>query len=490
MNSPNLNNIVLISSDEHLLKKIEKSFIDSEIDIVFAGNISEALKAIELSYPGMIILSADPNIPPSVFIRKVRTGYPSCDIVGIDIKSEPEGLSLNISSDDGQELINFHLNKILNDKKALRQCSLIGISHSIKEVANSILSSASTNLSVLITGASGTGKELAAKAIHHNSNRSNKPFLSINCGALTEGVLTSELFGHERGAFTGAVSRKKGVFETAGDGTIFLDEIGEISTDTQVKLLRVLEDGSFYRVGGSSMMKSNARVIAATNRDLLSEVSNRNFRQDLYYRLRVLEIFIPSLKERPEDIPVLTEWFIEENGGNYKKTISSDILDILIRHDWPGNGRELRNFIESRMALSGDRIISREDIEDYIRDIGYQRRNLPVTTGLTPEAAEHQLIIQAIYSLKEEISSLRNLITDNLPSSDNLTSREREINAEWSNIQVRNGRDGIIKSVSEVERETILSALEKFGGNRRKTAKALGIGERTLYRKIAKYNLQ
>jgi DNA-binding NtrC family response regulator len=486
---PSLDKLSLISNDPDSRNAVKKSLISSGISIIETDSPSEALKLMETEYPGFVVLTHSAGIPASVFARRVHGSFPATEIITFGFEDPAVGADVNIVPGTPQDIIALRINKVINDQLALRKCGMSGRSSAIKEAANSILAAAATDLTILVTGPSGVGKELAARAIHNNSKRSDRQFISVNCGALTEGVLSSELFGHERGSFTGAVAQKKGVFESAADGTIFLDEIGEISAETQVKLLRVLEDGSFYRVGGNKMLKSNARVVTATNRDLLSEVNEGNFRQDLFYRLRVMAIHIPPLKDRPEDIAVLAERFISDFGAVFHQIIAPDVLDIMARHDWPGNGRELRNFIESRLALSDRNPITRRDVENYITETGYQRRHLPVSTGVKTESAEHQLIIQALVALREEIIALKKLIRDNIPDVNKIDGKLGEVLAEWRpDVQVADGEEKL-QSVSDAEREAISAALKQFEGNRRKAAQALGIGERTLYRKIAKYGL-
>ena len=489
MNGQTNLDVLLISEEGDDFQFIRSCLDSKEIAVKLASSAAAALKMIEKDYPKIVILSNTANIPPAVLAVKVHGAFPSIDIIGLGFDSDIVGFLFNITRHESHELAGLRVNKAIRDHLALIKCGLVGRSPSIKEVANAILSGAPTDLSILLTGPSGVGKEVAARAIHNNSKRGGNQFYSVNCGALTEGVLSSELFGHERGAFTGAVSQKSGVFESAGDGTIFLDEIGEISPETQVKLLRVLEDGSFYRVGGNKMLKSKARIIAATNRDLFAEVSSGRFRQDLYYRLRVVEIRISSLRERQEDIAALAEKFVSDLGIEFHQAIAPEVIDIMARHDWPGNGRELRNFVESRIALSADKIITRTDVENYIRDSGYERRHLPMVTGISPETAERQVILQAIMGLRNEISALKELITDNLPKAHDGILGRTEVRAEWRPESPIEWESEVVKPVDDLEKEAIIAALRKFRGNRRKAARALGVGERTLYRKIAKYGL-
>lgn len=480
--------LMLVSADETDESFLWNALERQEVSITRVSTASEALDTLAKSYPRIVVISENSSIPTDIFARKVQSRYPFSELLGLGFSEQANGITANLLKQD-IEFTRLTLRKVINDHLALAKCKLVGKSPAIKEVANSIVMAAPTDLTVLLIGPSGVGKEVAARAIHDNSKRTSESFFSINCGALTEGLLSSELFGHEKGAFTGAVSQKSGVFESAGSGTIFLDEIGEISPETQVKLLRVLEDGTFYRVGGTKMLKSKARVIAATNKNLYSEASIGRFRQDLYYRLRVVEISIPPLHQREEDIPVIAEKFINNLGLSFHEAVSPDAVAPMLRHDWPGNARELRNFLESRIALSAEKTITREDVEEYISSAGYERRHLPVTTGLTPDSAERQVILQAIMSLKSEISSLRELIMENLPASGEYDTSQA-VETGWNQGSAFTPISPGVQPLEELEKEAIRRALIRFNGNRREAAKALGIGERTLYRKITKYGIQ
>jgi two-component system, NtrC family, response regulator AtoC len=277
---------------------------------------------------------------------------------------------------------------------------LTGHSRLIQRVMEQVRAIASTRATVLIEGETGTGKGLVAQAIHQNSPRKSERFVWVNCGALAEGVIESELFGHERGAFTGAATRKHGRFELADGGTLFLDEIGEAPPSVQVKLLRVLQDRSFERVGGTETLKSDVRLIAATNRDLTSEIKSGRFREDLYYRLCVVRIAMPPLRERREDIPLLIESFIREfNREHGRKVVglTRGALDRLTRYSWPGNVRELKNTIEGMVVFAeGKRPLDLSDLPPLLREVETEAETLPVTVGMTVEEAERQLIVATL----------------------------------------------------------------------------------------------
>ena len=288
--------------------------------------------------------------------------------------------------------------------------AIIGRSDKMQAVFDLVEKVADSDSTILITGETGTGKGLVAKAIHQNSNRKNKPFISINCGAIPENLLESELFGHVRGAFTGATVSKSGKFELAHGGTIFLDEIGDMSPDLQVKVLKVLEEGEFEQVGGAKTIKVDVRVIAATHRDLPEEVKNGNFREDLFYRLYVIPIGLPALRDRRSDIPYLTSYFIQMyNYRNNKKLdgFSQEVLEIMVQYPWPGNVRELRNVVERLVVLIGSGKISVNDLPKELKAAnGYQAtQSLEVTDdGICLNSAvtefEKDLILQSLEKTK------------------------------------------------------------------------------------------
>ena len=362
----------------------------------------------------------------------------------------------------------------------LKKEGIHGHSAALIRAGETILQVAQTDVTVLLGGESGTGKEMFAKAIHNLSPRKDRPFVPVNCGAIPEGVLESELFGHEKGSFTGAASRREGYFETADGGTIFLDEIGEVKPDVQVKLLRVLENRSFMRVGGSEQISVDVRVIAASNKDLRTLTDEGRFREDLFYRLSVVSLNAPPLRERPVDIMPLIRKFLSDHSRK-DVTVEPEAVELLLRYSWPGNIRELRNFVESSLITLRTGTITASLVSDYISRQTRSNRQLPVATGRTRQEADFQLIYQALLNLAQEIAGLKNLIINHTQES---VSR----NAGFSpDMQVRS--DIGVKSIEQMERELISNVLREVKGNRRKAAEILGIGERTLYRKIRQYNL-
>jgi DNA-binding NtrC family response regulator len=359
---------------------------------------------------------------------------------------------------------------------------------------------------VLIEGESGTGKELVARAIHRLSPRRNKPFIPVNIGALPETLLESELFGHEKGAFTGAAERRLGRFELANGGTLFLDEVSEAPLSTQVKLLRVLEQREVMRVGGSQPFTVDVRVLAATNRPLRELVEGGDFRADLYYRLNVLTIYLPPLRERREDIPLLVRRFVQEFSAQHDRAfhgISADAMQLLVDYPWPGNVRELRNLVESMVVLAPGREITADDIPREIRT-GGSARLLPVHVGPVVrgrEAAsgrELEFILRSLVELKLQMEELRRRVDDSRAMRDLVgeVHAPPQVSGAVAAIEPKDQPPppNVVTitpgmTMQEIERVAIEAALRETRGNRRKAAEMLGIGERTLYRKLKEYNL-
>ncbi|MFQ5703368.1 MAG: sigma 54-interacting transcriptional regulator [Gemmatimonadales bacterium] len=397
--------------------------------------------------------------------------------------------------------------RLVERRRLQKHIGISGESSGIQEVLVKIELMAPVRSTVLIEGESGTGKELVAHAIHDLSERRDQPFIAINCSALPETLLESEMFGHEKGSFTGASERRLGRFELADGGTLFLDEIGEMPITTQVKLLRVLENHAFFRVGGSEPIRVDVRVIAATNRPLKEMVSLREFRDDLYYRLNVLSIYLPPLRERRNDIPILVKQFVEElseEHGRRFSGISPEAMEVLMNADWPGNIRQLRNLIDSMIVLSHGREIRASDIPSDIREAG--SRLLPVHLPRQPanvEGKELEFIFRSLVELKLQVEELRRRI-DDVPQRVEVLDVGRVVPAEYEELSRDSDvpsvgvgsiadRDTVIyrpgMTMADVERAAIDAALRETGGNRRQAAEKLGIGERTLYRKIKDYEL-
>jgi DNA-binding NtrC family response regulator len=386
----------------------------------------------------------------------------------------------------------------------------------VREVLVKLQQIAPVSSTVLIEGESGTGKELVARGVHRLSPRRNKPFIAVNVGALPETLLESELFGHEKGAFTGAAERRLGRFELADDGTLFLDEIGEIPASTQVKLLRVLEDGVVTRVGGATPISVNVRVVAATNRPLRQQVEEGTFRADLYYRLNVLSIYLPPLRERREDITLLVRRFVTEFSRAHDRPfrgISAEAMEALVDYSWPGNVRELRNLVESMVVLAPGREIGLDDIPREIREGA--GRLLPVRVsgvvdrGSAGGGRELEFIVRTLVELRMQVEELRRRVDENAgyraPAGGDWGDAGRVIHDGPEPARAISGPSGALEppgtvtaavvtitpgmTMAEIERKAIEAALRETRGNRRKAAELLEIGERTMYRKLKEYGL-
>jgi DNA-binding NtrC family response regulator len=420
------------------------------------------------------------------------------------------------------------LGRRLMDRVRLRRVTgIIGETDAMIETLERIVQIAPVSSTVLITGESGTGKERVARGIHALSQRRHRPFIATNVAALPETLLEAELFGHEKGAFTGAIGQRKGFFELAHRGTLFLDEIGEMPLATQTKLLRALEEQRFRRLGGEQEIELDVRVIAATNQPLRELVEHNRFRRDLYFRLNVLSIELPPLRQRRDDIPLLVDSFIRETSAAHdrpKIAISPDALAILVGYDWPGNVRELKNLIESMVVLAPGRVVRPEDIPPDIRDARGRSRLLPVpisrpvaTEGAAP-SPELEFIFHTLMQLRIDVEELRRQFDDyrrtrpELPASfppyplspaAYVTASSspgfggarhiEDIEPEPSPEDIEAEHDVVVfrpgMTIADLERNAIVAALKEVAGNRRKAAEMLGMGERTLYRKIKEYGI-
>ena len=401
---------------------------------------------------------------------------------------------------------------VVDIDKIRKSANIIGKSEKMNEMLSMIGQVATTDISVLITGASGVGKEMAAKAIHRNSKRKHEKLITVNCAAIPTGIIESELFGHKKGSFTGATESRKGYFEAADKGTIFLDEIGELPLEIQAKLLRVIEQGEFIRVGDTKSEKIDTRIIAATNRDLLLEVKEKNFRQDLYYRLKTVNINVPSLVEHMDDIFDLVERF------GFEFTVKNDIpykgfdsaaIDIMKSYEWPGNVRELKNVVESLLVMNKGKRITVDIVKEKLNmETISSNMNLPMPVGMESDQVERELILKQLLYLRQDINDIKQILVNPsasasvsgettpsnsalfLPSPNSIPStHNNKENIEDASMYALN-EDTIGEiSLDELEHEMIKRCLEKFKGNRRKTAQVLNISERTLYRKIKEYEI-
>ena len=396
--------------------------------------------------------------------------------------------------------------------KIRRSAGIIGESDQIQEMLALIGQVANTDISVLITGESGSGKELAAKAVHKSSRRKFEKMITVNCAAIPAGIIESELFGHKKGAFTGASEARAGYFEAANKGTIFLDEIGELHLETQAKLLRVIEQGEFIRVGDTKIMKADVRIIAATNRELSKEVKESKFRQDLYFRLKTININVLPLRDHMNDLHLFIEWFglqfTAKNDISFKG-FSTEAQSVMKRYSWPGNVRELKNAVESLLVMNkGERITGVMVTKQLQLDTYQSNPNLPIFVDSDSDKVERELILKQLLFLRQDVNELKQMMLGGrgvsveevqpsnpalfLPPAGELSTADPNVLAQVEDGTLHAIQDDAIGEITmnELEQEMIERALEKFSGNRRKTARALDISERTLYRKINDYGIQ
>jgi len=396
---------------------------------------------------------------------------------------------------------------------------IIGNSNLLDRAIDIARQVAPTDLSVLITGESGVGKEIFPQIIHHLSARKHGPYIAVNCGAIPEGTIDSELFGHEKGSFTGAHEARKGYFEVANGGTIFLDEIAELPLSTQVRLLRVLESGEFFKVGSSKSQKTDVRVVAATNVDLQGAIDHGKFRQDLFYRLNSVPISVPALRERKEDIVLLFRKFASDFAEKYRMPaleLDDEARQILMNYRWIGNIRQLKNFTEQISIIERNRNISAAILQRYLPET--TRRDLPVLfkdVNKGNEMSERELLYKVLFDMRRDITDLKKLVGEIIGHEEvdsHFNSSGTHIPDHFSNEIQRQESNRVVVheraqplddepfvhgeimeeslSLQERELELIRRALDKHEGRRRNAAKELGISERTLYRKIREYGIK
>ena len=451
---------ILVVDDELNMQLVLKTLLKKEgYDVATASDGIEALKVLKSGSVEVVVTDLKmPKLDGVGLLERVIRDYPSTPVIIITAhgtiatavdalkKGAFDYITKPFERDELKNIIHKAMRtRRLNEEELLvspddidRQ-GIIGSSEPMSKIYDTIKRVAPTTTTVLISGETGTGKDLIAYAIHRNSPRRDNPFVKINCAAIAENLIESELFGYEKGAFTGAVSTKPGRFELADKGTLFLDEVGEIPRDMQVKLLRVIQDHEFERVGGLRTIRVDVRLIAATNRNLLQDVKDGRFREDIYYRLNVFPTHIPPLRERREDILPLTDYFIEKFNGKLErevKSIDSRVKDVLVSYDWPGNIRELENFIERIVLMAVGDTITFEDIPP-----------------------EWKSAAEAI-SLSQKAG------------------------------QKRPFKDFVKGHMEEVEKQTIIQCLDEVGGNVTKAAQRLGLSRKGLQLKMIKYNLR
>lgn len=401
--------------------------------------------------------------------------------------------------------------------------SIIGSTPSLDRAIDTAWRVASTDLTVLITGESGTGKEVFSKVIHSYSSRKHGPFIAVNCGAIPEGTIDSELFGHEKGSFTGANEARKGYFEVAGGGTIFLDEVAELPLQTQVRLLRVLETGEFIKVGSSKVIKSDVRIVAATNVNIPQAIEKGKFREDLFYRLNTVPIMIPSLRDRGNDILLLFRKFASDFADKYKMPavkLDENAQQMIVNYRWPGNVRQLKNVTEQISIIENERLITADMLSHYLPGHGGSMVPAKVSNENTADISEREILYKVLFDMKRDMVEMKKLILDVLQNG-GIDNHFQEDNAQiisklYQDIQ----QTGIVPqpsvqptipqaqpqpyyppvteheeveeeslSLEEREKELIIKALEKYRGRRKQAAMELGISERTLYRKIKEYGI-
>jgi len=430
-------------------------------------------------------------------IRRARKSNPGVDAIVLGgPKSDPikqeekrEGIDLYIERPFEPAALRASLEHRLALVSLKARAGIIGRNSALEDLLESVLLVAPTEVPILIQGESGTGKDAIARAIHSHSTRHNSPFEAINCGALAEGVLESELFGHEKGAFTGAVARRAGLFERANGGTVFLDEVGEMSPNMQVRLLRVLEAGEVMRVGGVAGFRVNVRVIAATNRNLVEAVRDGAFRQDLYYRLKGVSLYLPPLRERRDDIPLLVQHFIVQANRTHHKSVrgvEADAMKRLVENSWPGNIRELRNVVETLVVLSPVPRITRALVDAHLTPDAGGAGLFPVAVGRARDDAEREMLYGAILALHRDVREILHLLRED-------GARFAGVSGPFDSMrEVRTDAGENVDrtlSLNQLERAAVREALNRSAGNRRRAADYLGISERTLYRKIKEYGL-
>jgi len=445
--------ILIVDDEEGHAEALSEGLSSEDYSVFIATSGHEGLQRIQESNPDLVITDLKMHDVDGIeILRRAKERVPDAEVIVVTgfgtvetaVEAMHEGAAnylrkpINLGelrtfvrkAIERQHLHrrNVQLERRLDEKFGV--AGIVGNSAQMMKVLKTLQQIAPTSATVLITGESGTGKELIAQAIHNNSPRRKGPFVALNCAALPEGLLESELFGHERGAFTGAVAQRKGKFEFAHNGTLFLDEVGDIPLSTQVTLLRVIETREFVRVGSNASIKVDVRVVAATNQDIDKLVEEGRFRQDLYFRLKVVEMKLPPLRERPEDIPLLVEAFVQEFAETHNRPINSisrDVLNLMLCRAWPGNVRELKNIVESMVIISTDDVLDMDDVPETFLESGELASAVVPSSGMT---------------------------------------------------------------IREMEKELIKRTLSAVEGNRVEAAKILGIGERTLYRKLKEYELR
>jgi DNA-binding NtrC family response regulator len=499
---------LLLSSDESLRSSVLKWGDGRDEEWLFYEEAAGALAAARKR--ALLLFVADARtgtVPSSGFLRRLRDlpGEPELLLLLDERADPPDELridEIHRPTGDGEEL-REPLLRLLALARVRRTSGLVGRSLAMRELLSSIAQVAPLDVPVLIQGESGTGKEMVARALHLGSMRAGANFESVNVGSIAESLLESELFGHEKGAFTGAIARRAGVFERANRGTLFLDELGEMPPAMQVRLLRVLESGEYIRVGGVQTLWTDVRLIAATHRSLEDEMAEGRFRSDLYYRLKVIKIEIPPLRERPEDVPALVAHFLEDANrrhGLHRRGLTREAMERFLAYAWPGNVRELRNVVSSMAVLGVGEFLGAEDLPPEFAPGSRRAGTLPMLSFAGAQSTQQDpLLANSLLSIFAELRRVHQRLEalearlDGKPREAAIESRGREFrpdfprgmsDAEYIPVALETPRD-----LAGAEKVLVESALRQHRGNRRKTAERLGISERTLYRKLKSFGL-
>jgi DNA-binding NtrC family response regulator len=508
--------VIITLADLETAVPLDRALEASGISCALVSGSDEARAALRREHPAVLVLTGGVHEAPVAAIAEWARDH-EIAVLALLEPTDPDGAVRppRISATEvlvkplATDELAASVRRLIERRELQRRTGIAGDSGPIQEVLVKIEQMAPVSSTVLIQGESGTGKELVAKAIHDLSPRRGQPFIAVNCAALPETLLESELFGHEKGAFTGAAERRLGRFELADGGTIFLDEIGEIPHSVQVKLLRVLETRSFFRVGGAAPIKVDVRVVAATNRPMRESVARGEFRDDLYYRLDVLSIYLPPLRERRTDIPQLVRRFVREFAATHDRPfpgISAEAMDRLVGAPWPGNIRQLRNLVESMVVLAPGTPIRAADIPADVTEGTPTLLPARITSGPSSGAGptiggpEFEFILRSLMELRVQVEELRRRLerqrdgaielvevgsgaTLAVPATPVAGVIDEEPEADAAVIY----RPGM--SMADVERTVIETVLDTHGGNRRRAAQELGIGERTLYRKLKEFGI-
>lgn len=472
--------LLAIGTQQNLRAIVDRLGKKVDVEIASVESVSAALQRLAEDRHDYLLATlqslGDGAIP---LLRRLTRMAPLTDlfILADAVEALPVPVDLKLDQSLSVTEVVGQISEAIGQRRLLRSAGIFGHSQNLREVARRIQQVAPTDITVLITGPSGAGKELVARAIHENSKRADSEFVSINCASIPETLLESELFGHERGAYTGADRKRDGLFVQADGGTMFLDEIGEMQPALQAKLLRAIETGTFLPLGAGKPVHADVRIISATNRDLQRQVEEGGFRADLYYRLGVINIALRRLSERPEDIlPIVAFYLSRLHVG---LSFSPAATDLLLSYGWPGNVRELSNFLQRLLVTDPKGQIERQQVEALLDQHVAADKSLPVVTNIRPEESGFRLVYQALLNLANEVGELKQLIRERLPEAQGSLTKE--------NLSATNSDDG---EMAVMEEQLIRDALRRFNGNRKQAAAALGIGERTLYRKLKRYNIE